>query len=166
VTTQQAVVDNDAIRAAIETSLPSDPSASLQDQQLFLPWPHRKALQLDCSLVIGARGVGKTAWARALLANQDNQPSEALPIQFFPNPLTVVAGFSDQAQASHPSPGTFAQLMRDQDDPYSLWLAVLLRSLGTSSTSTLPIESWAATLIWVRGHQEEAWAMLRHADQA
>jgi hypothetical protein len=78
----------------------------------------------------------------------------------------VVAGFSDQAQASHPSPGIFAELMRDHDDPYSLWLAVLLRALGSDNTPTLPIESWAATLDWVRGHQEEAWAILRQADQA
>ena len=165
-TTQQTVLDNDAIRAAIEACLPADPSASLPAQQLFLPWHHRKALQLDCSLVIGARGVGKTAWARALLAKQDNQRSEALPTEIFPYPLTVVAGFSDQAQASHPSGGTYAQLMSDQDDPYSLWLAVLLRALGSDSTPTLPLESWAATFEWVRGHQEEAWAMLRQADQA
>lgn len=165
-TSQQAVLDNDAIRAAIETCLPADPSASLPAQQLFLPWPHRKALKLDCSLVIGARGVGKTAWARALLAKQDNQRSEALPTEIFPYPLTVVAGFSDQAQASHPPSGTFKQLMGDQDDPYSLWLAVLLRALGSDSTPTLPLESWAATFEWVRGHQEEAWAMLRQADQA
>ena len=165
-TSQQAVLDNDAIRAAIEACLPADPYASLPPQQLFLPWPHRKALQLDCSLVIGARGVGKTAWARALLANQGDQPSAALPTEIFPYPLTVVAGFSDQAQASHPSGGTFAQLMSDQDDPYSLWLAVLLRALGSDSTPTLPIKSWAATLDWVQGHQEEAWAMLRQADQA
>jgi hypothetical protein len=166
VTTQQAVLDNDAIRAAIETCLPGDPSASLSAQQLFLPWPHRKALKLDCSLVIGARGVGKTAWARALLANQGYQSSAALPTEIFPYPLSVVAGFSDQAQASHPSGGTFAQLIREKDDPYSLWLAVLLRALGSDNTPTLPIESWAATLDWVRGHQEEAWAMLRQADQA
>jgi hypothetical protein len=165
VTTQQAVLDNDAIRAAIEACLPADPSASLSAQQLFLPWPHRKALQLDCSLVIGARGVGKTAWARALLANQGYQSSAALPSEIFPYPLTVVAGFSDQAQASHPSGGTFAELMRDQDDPDSLWLAVLLRALGSDNTPTLPIESWAATFDWVRGHQEEAWAMLRQADE-
>jgi hypothetical protein len=166
VTTQQAVLDNDAVRAAIEACLPADPSASLPDQQLFLPWPHRKALQLDCSLVIGARGVGKTAWARALLANQFNHPSEVFPSEFFPYPLTVVAGFSDQALASHPTGGTFAQLMSDQDDPYSLWLAVLLRALGSDNTPSLPIKSWAATFEWVRGHQEEAWAMLRKADQA
>ena len=165
-TSQQAIVDNDAIRAAIEACLPADPSASLPAQQLFLPWHHRKALQLDCSLVIGARGVGKTAWARALLANQGDQPSAALPPEIFPYPLTVVAGFSDQAQASHPSGGIFAELMRDQDDPYSLWLAVLLRALGSDNTPILPIESWAATFVWVRGHQEEAWAMLRQADQA
>ena len=164
-TSQQAVLDNDAIRAAIEACLPADPSASLPAQQLFLPWPHRKALQLDCSLVIGARGVGKTAWARVLLANQGDQPSAALPTEIFPYPLTVVAGFSDQAQASHPSGDIFAKLMSAQDDPYSLWLAVLLRALGLDNTPTLPIESWAATLDWVRGHQEEAWAMLRQADE-
>jgi hypothetical protein len=166
VTTQQAVLDNDAIREAIEACLPADPSASLPDQQLFLPWPHRKALNLDCSLVIGARGVGKTAWARALLANQDHQRTVALPSEIFPYPLTVVAGFSDQAQTSHPSGGIFAKLISAQDDPYSLWLAVLLRALGSDNTSTLPLESWVATFDWVRGHHEEAWAILRQADQA
>jgi hypothetical protein len=166
VTTQQAVLDNDAIREAIEACLPADPSASLPDQQLFLPWPHRKALNLDCSLVIGARGVGKTAWARALLANQDHQRTLALPSEIFPYPLTVVAGFSDQAQTSHPSGGIFAKLISAQDDPYSLWLAVLLRALGSDNTSTLPLESWVATFDWVRGHHEEAWAILRQADQA
>jgi len=38
--------------------------------------------------------------------------------------------------------------MRDQADPYNIWLAVVLRSLHTDSTS-LPKESWAASTSWV-----------------
>jgi hypothetical protein len=73
-----------AIRDAIMASLPADPSVPLPEQQLFLPWAHHKALQLDCSLVVGSRGVGKTAWATALLASHDHQPSAALPPSIFP----------------------------------------------------------------------------------
>ncbi len=157
--------DPSEIRDAIVAALPADPSVPLPDQQLFLPWPHHKALQLDCSLVIGARGVGKTAWATSLLASHNQQPSAALPPSIFPYSLRTVAGFSDRDHNSHPPAGVFATLMADQADPYSLWLAVVLRSLGTGSTS-LPMESWGATLSWVQDHQEEAWAMLRRADQA
>ena len=164
-TTQLEGLDPNAIRDAILASLPADPSVPLPDQQLFLPWPHHKALQLECSLVIGARGVGKTAWATTLLASHNHQPSKALPRALFPYPLRTVAGFSDRDHSSHPAPGIFSALMADQADPYSLWLAVVLRSLGSSSAS-LPMESWAATLAWVREHQEEAWTMLRQADKA
>ena len=95
-TTQLEGLDPNAIRDAILASLPADPSVPLPDQQLFLPWPHHKALQLECSLVIGARGVGKTAWATTLLASHNHQPSKALPLALFPYPLRTVAGFSDR----------------------------------------------------------------------
>ena len=34
--------------------------------QVYVPNAHARALALDCSLVIGARGVGKTFWWEAL----------------------------------------------------------------------------------------------------
>jgi hypothetical protein len=163
-TTSLNGLDLQASRDAIAASLPADTSSPLPDQQLFLPWPHRKALELECSLVIGERGAGKTAWATALL-NQTHQSSEALPQAIFPYSLRTIAGYSDQGHPSHPPPGVFAELMRDQADPYNLWLAVVLRSLTSSSTS-LPMDSWAATLAWVREHLEEAWALLRQEDRA
>jgi hypothetical protein len=153
------------IRAAIAASLPGDTSVPLPDQQLFLPWSHHKALLLDCSLVVGARGVGKTAWATALLASHDHQPSAAFPRLLFPHSLRTVAGFSDRDHKSHPPTPVFDALMRDQADPYNIWLAIVLRSLQTDSTP-LPKESWAASTSWVGDHLEEAWAMVRKANHA
>jgi hypothetical protein len=157
--------DPSAIRDAIVASLPADTSEPLPDQQLFLPWTHQKALQLDCSLVIGARGVGKTAWATALLASHDDQPSAALLRLLFPHSLRTVAGFSDRDHDSHPPTPVFDALMRDQVDPYNIWLAIVLRSLQTVSTP-LPKESWAASASWVGDHLEEAWGMVSQANQA
>jgi hypothetical protein len=157
--------DPNAIRAAIVASLPGDTSVPLPEQQLFLPWAHQKALQLNCSLVVGSRGVGKTAWATALLASHDHQPSAALPPSIFPYSLRTVAGFSDQDHNSHPPTPVFDALMRDQADPYNIWLAVVLRSLQTDSTP-LPKDSWAASASWVGDHLEEAWAMVSQANQA
>lgn len=157
--------DPSAIRTAIVASLPADTSEPLPDQQLFLPWTHQKALQLDCSLVIGARGVGKTAWATALLASHDHQPSAALLRWLFPHSLRTVAGFSDRDHNSHPLTPVFDALMRDQVDPYNVWLAIVLRSLPTDITP-LPKESWAASASWVGDHLEEAWAMVSQANQA
>lgn len=153
-----------AIRAAIAASLPGDTSMPLSDQQLFLPWTHHKALQLDCSLVVGARGVGKTAWATALLASHNHQPSAALARLLFPDSLRTVAGFSDRNHNSHPPTQVFDDLMRNQADPYNIWLAVVLRSLQTDTTP-LPKESWSASTYWVGDHLEEAWAMISKANQ-
>ena len=157
--------DPSAIRAAIVASLPADTAVPLPDQQLYLPWTHHQALQLECSLVIGARGVGKTVWATALLANHDHQPSAALLRWLFPHSLRTVAGFSDRDHNCHPPTPVFDALMRAQVDPYNIWLAVVLRSLHTDSTP-LPLESWAASAAWVGEHLEEAWAMISQANQA
>jgi hypothetical protein len=153
------------IRAAIVASLPADTSLPLPDQQLFLPWTHHQALQLDCNLVIGARGVGKTAWATALLASHDHQPSAVLLRSLYPYSLRTVAGFSDRDHNSHPPSPVFDALMRDQADPYNIWLAVVLRSLQMDSTP-LPKESWSASAFWVGDHLEEAWSMVSQANQA
>lgn len=162
-TMQLAGPDMNAIRAAIEASLPGDTSGPLPNQQLFLPWTHHKALKLDCSLVVGSRGVGKTAWATALLASRDHQPSAALLPSLLPDSLDRVAGFSDRDHNSHPPTPVFDALMRDQADPYNIWLAVVLRSLPTNTTP-LPKESWAASASWVGDHLEEAWTMVSKAN--
>ncbi len=164
-TIQPAAPDPNAIRAAITASLPGDTSVPLPDQQLFLPWTHHKALQLECSLVVGSRGVGKTAWATALLASHDHQPSADLARLLFPDSLCTVAGFSDRDHNSHPPTPVFDALMRDQADPYNIWLAIILRSLQTDSTP-LPKESWADSTYWVGDHLEEAWAIVSKANQA
>ena len=157
--------DPNAIRAAIVASLPADTAVPLPHQQLYLPWTHHKALQLECSLVIGTRGVGKTVWATALLASHDHQLAEAMPRMLFPDPLRTVAGFSDRDHNSHPPTPVFDALMRDQVDPYNIWLAIVLRSLPTGSTP-FPLESWAASAAWVGEHLEEAWAVISQANQA
>jgi hypothetical protein len=59
------MVEVKRIREAIITAIPygtsSDASAT-KPGGLYLPRAHVKALRLESSLVIGARGVGKTFW--------------------------------------------------------------------------------------------------------
>ncbi len=69
---------------AIIAALPNDTSLHGKEpdkRSVYIPPSHIKALRLECSLVIGARGVGKFFWNAAL-----NSPEiRAIPGQSVPD---------------------------------------------------------------------------------
>jgi len=159
-------LDQNSIREAIAASLPAAASAHLPDQPLYLPWPHQRALRQDCSLVVGATGVGKSVLANALLSGPQTQFGASLARDLGTSQPTAVAGFSDQAQSSHPDPETFARLMRDGPDSHGIWLAIICRALAASASAQLPVDTWQHTVDWVRFNHEEPLALLQAADTA
>src|SRR5437660_624301 len=59
----------DATRETILAALPEEQSAHdtpPEPRYLYIPLRHARALDLDCPLVVGGRGVGKTVWFLAL----------------------------------------------------------------------------------------------------
>lgn len=157
------------LRRDLINALPADvaqESEKISKTQLYLPWSHSRALRLESSLVIGARGVGKSVWSQALqdLAQQERQ--DILPDNLFPYPLQVSPGFGAAFQRdNYPPPETFEALLSQHNhQPYAIWQAVLCRALATTmqqdGQQAIPTSNWRDTVAWVVANEGESVAAL------
>ena len=126
-----------------------------QPETLYVPPSHLKALRLDAHIVIGGRGVGKSYWTAAL-------QSEALRNQLGTTiselqDFRVFVGFSNkEAIDDYPNADVFADVLRDQGDPYDLWRAVVLRWVAQHEGQMIPRKTWPETVAWLKSQPEAA----------
>jgi len=163
------------LRRDLINALPADvaqESEEIAPTQLYVPWSHSKALRLESSLVIGARGVGKSVWSRALQDLAQQEHGEILPANLFPYPLQVSPGFGTAFKhGNYPPPETFeALLSRHNRQPYDIWQAVLCRALATAMKQDrhegIPIDTWRDTVAWVVANDgESVAALIEQADR-
>ncbi len=131
---------------------------------LFMPDSHRAALYVDNTVVLGARGVGKTFWYRSLLDPRLRAyAADEYRIARL-NRLTVSPGHGkDLDSARYPSGMLLTRLIDDGTDPYTLWYAVLLTALGHPELSALT--EWRDRAAWVHGHPGPAQLVVEKADR-
>ena len=157
------------LRRDLISALPADvaqESEEVSEEQLYLPLSHSRALRLESSLVIGARGVGKSVWSQALqdLAQQERQ--NILPDNLFPYPLQVSPGFGTApGLANYPPPDTFEALLSQHSYPaYAIWQGVLCRALAMTmeqgAQQAIPMGNWRETVAWVVANDGESVAAL------
>ena len=156
------------LRRGLIDALPFDvarESEGISPHQLYLPWHHSKALRLESSLVIGARGVGKSVWSQAL----QDRTQQGLLNSLFPYPLQVNPGLGiDDKPGRYPSPNTFDALLSQHNYEHqiyaAIWQAVLCRALSTTMPQgrcpNIPVGSWQDTVAWVMANQWESVAKL------
>lgn len=121
---------------------------------LYVPLAHRKALQRESTLVVGARGVGKSFWTAALsddtILRQIGESVKELAT------TTIHVGYAAKpAITNYPDRDTFNILIKSGFEPYFVWRAVILRWLARLSESPIPEGSWIETAQWVRQNPEE-----------
>ena len=159
------------LRRDLISALPADVAQDEQvsEGQLYLPLSHSRALRLESSLVIGARGVGKSVWSRAL---QDLERSNILPDNLFPYRLQVRPGLNaPDKPANYPPPDTFDALLSQHNHQASaIWQAVLCRALVATMQQdrpqTIPVGTWRETVDWVVANEgESVGALIEQADQ-
>ncbi|MFH1136076.1 MAG: hypothetical protein V1816_08305 [Pseudomonadota bacterium] len=160
--------DNQRIREAIIEALPAETSTHGETPErkvVYVPPSHLKALRLECNLVIGARGVGKTFWSAALrsqairdmLGNSISDLSRA----------DVHTGFGEKpALDNYPDGDVFGSLLANGIEAYFVWRAVLARWLAKILGSGIPCNSWEETATWVRNEPEHFGRMLEQANTA
>ena len=150
------------IRIAIREALPREPSAEAADLRpgiVYFPPSHVKALQLESSLVVGGRGVGKTFWTWFLgntalrnglaeTRNTDVRIGHAVPEQ----------------PKLFPSKDTISKLLIEKFTAESIWTAVLVRWLATIVDENIPMESWSETTQWVQNNPEQVSHLLQQAN--
>jgi hypothetical protein len=154
-------------RELISAALPSATDADTVDPEprtLFTPDRHRQALDLDATVVRGARGAGKTVWFKALqdaglrvLAANDYQLERLKSVE----PL---AGYGTELRpVTYPGPGTLRTLLTERADPYDIWMSVLLTGLRAQEMQR--IGTWSERVRWLHSNPEFSDQALATADR-
>lgn len=151
------------IRQAIISALPvntAEPGGEVNRKNVYTPPGHLKALNLDCSLVIGGRGVGKSFWTGVLTSKEARTTIPGL------NNIQVGVGFTTDTKISdYPDPDTFVDLLK-YSDPYDIWRAIIgrwLARLTVHQVHNLPQNSWKETVDWCKSNPEALAALLEEA---
>ena len=105
---------------------------------LFMPDSHRSALYVDTTVVHGGRGVGKTFWYHSLLQDELRELAAAEYRINRLRRLRVAPGYGPKLRYDQ-YPGLLAlrHLLEAGTDPYEIWYAVLLVSLGQEDLRAL-----------------------------
>ncbi len=160
------VYNNQAIRQAIIETLPSDTSLHGREpdkRSVYIPPSHLKALRLECSLVIGARGVGKTFWNAALNSTEiRNMLGECVPDL---SRVEVWTGFGERSDLdAYPDPDVFDALLSKKFSAYHVWRAVLGRWAANIVSENIPCNSWDESVAWVINDPESFGRLIERAN--
>jgi hypothetical protein len=144
------------IRAAVIEALPVDTSLHgrvPEVRNVYVPASHVKALRLECDLVIGGRGVGKSFWSAAL-SNQQIRSLLGRSVRDFPE-ILVSSGFGERPEsASYPDPDVFGSLLKLGHQPYHVWRAVVCRWTESLLGILHDGEKWDQTVARTRSDPE------------
>jgi hypothetical protein len=160
-------VEPQSYRDLLQAALSRTWDADTEDpdlRSLYTPDSHRAALDPDVTVVLGARGVGKTAWFKALqdatlrrVAADEYKLARLLKIDSVP-------GYGTRRDPDrYPGPPSLAHLVEDTHDTAEIWTAVLLHALGCRDVTTLA--SWSDRVRWVRQNPELLDRALADADR-
>lgn len=128
---------------------------------LFTPTGHRLALSPDVSVVVGARGTGKTYWSIALTdATLRTLAADAYEIGALRR-TEVVTGYGNARSDRYPGSRTLAALL-ESFSPRHIWEAVLLANLDP--TFLADHDGWAARTSWVAANAERFDGALQRAE--
>ena len=126
-----------------------------QENTLYIPPSHMKALRLDANVVVGGRGVGKSFWTAALKAPQILSRLATTTSEL--RNIEVHVGFGGSTQIDdYPTADVFTSLQSQQIAPYDIWRSVVLRWVARRSGTTIPCESWEMTVGWLKSNSEDA----------
>lgn len=155
------------IREAIVEALPitsSNYGEVPNQRNVYIPPAHSKALRLECNLVIGARGVGKSFWTAAL---SDSTLRASLTSEVKELERTdVYIGFGSKPNIdAYPDKDTFSKLLKSGHTPYDIWRSVVVHWLCSLTGNVFPTASLRETVAWVEENPELIARLAQQADQ-
>lgn len=149
-------LSNEQIRESLMNAIPLTTSShgeAPERRHLYMPPGHAKALRLECNLVVGARGVGKSFWTAALRAPNLRQVLGKSVKELENTDVHVGFGVAPDIDA-FPDMEVFAQLISSGFEPFEIWKGVIIRWLSKFDSLKIPIEFWGQTIQWVRDNPE------------
>lgn len=161
-------LDQQQVRHAIVESLPIEASnfGSIPERKdIYFPLSHTKALRLECNLVIGARGVGKTFWSTALQSDAIRGMLSTSVTEL--SRVEVRTGFGVRSELNnYPDGDLFESLLSMGLEAYQIWRAVISRWLADVVSEVIPTDSWESTVAWVRSQPEDFSRLLERSNAA
>lgn len=135
------------------------------EENLYLPASHTKALRLDSYLVVGSRGVGKSFWTAALSSNELRSLIGTTIKEL--DHTDVWIGFSEKSKIDqYPSAPTFSKLLQDNNgEAYDIWGAVVLRWIANLLDYAIPSGSWQETVNWIKKDPECIARLMENANE-
>lgn len=154
------------VRRAIIEAIPMTTSVhgdTPDERVLYVPPAHIKALRLECNLVVGARGVGKSFWTAAL-SSEDLRASLGKSVKDLER-TDVHVGFGVAPNiAAYPDGDVFNSMMQAGRAPYDIWRAVVVRWVAKIAGQSVPQENWYASVDWVASNPEDVAKLLQTAN--
>jgi hypothetical protein len=136
-------------------------------RRLFTPSSHRLALAPDVTVVKGARGTGKTYWAKALTDPRLLEIAAASYMMPRLRRVEIATGFAADRTtgAAYPHKRVIARLMQDESfEAVDFWFTVVLMALQVPEVTG--ISDWPGRMSWVREHPEALDDALQEANSA
>ncbi|MFC5958387.1 hypothetical protein ACFP51_29265 [Streptomyces pratens] len=134
---------------------------------LFTPSSHRLALDPDVTVVRGARGTGKTFWAKALVDERLREIAAASYMMPRLRRTRVITAFGlgneGTGEPPFPMKRTREKLVSDGVDPQDLWSAIVLMALDVPEVRS--IDTWADRVRWARANPEAYDTAIIRADR-
>lgn len=147
---------DDQIRQSLVEAIPLTTSShgeTPERRHLYMPPGHAKALRLECNLVVGARGVGKSFWTAALRAPDLRQALGKSVKELESTDVHVGFGVAPDIDA-FPDMEVISQLIGNGFEPFEIWKGVVVRWLSKLEPVTIPVGTWEQTIQWVRANPE------------
>jgi hypothetical protein len=141
------------------------PGETPEPSQIYAPMRHRNVLDLNRTIVVGQRGVGKTFWSHALFSRAGR--ARAADAYDLPELRNVTAQFGFKGGISDdltPSAAVLASAVERAESHLIVWQAVLVRLLGLPSEHNLP-SNLGELAHWLKEHPEAGEKLLRQADR-
>ncbi len=131
---------------------------------LYIPPSHVKALRLECNLVVGSRGVGKSFWTAAL-GSSDLRATLGSSVREL-DQTDVRIGFSVAGSIEHyPNADIFSQMLESRIGAYDIWRAVVVRWVAESLSDVIPHASWTETVTWLKENPEDMARLMQRANR-
>ncbi|HZF86969.1 hypothetical protein [Streptomyces sp.] len=137
-------------------------------RRLFTPSSHRLALDPDVTVVRGARGTGKTYWAKALTDPELREVAARSYMMPRLRRVRVTTGFRTGGNSETPYPGKrkIARLLRDVVGPdgYDIfWHAIVMMALDVPEIASIP--DWPDRIRWAAANEDAYDDALGKADR-
>ncbi len=155
------------VRQAIIEALPlttSNHGEVPNQRHMYVPPAHIKALRLECNLVIGVRGVGKSFWTAAL-GSSELRASLGTSVPELER-TDVHIGFAVTPNiAAFPDGESLSRLREGGSEPYDIWRAVVARWLMSVIGGGIPKDTWSDTVSWGRANPERLAELMEQANR-